>query len=136
MTWQTPEDHIAAIIPDAALPHAHGLSLTRAREDAGRNRPPTPVLKPPSPNKLTTSSSSPPKVCSRKHPPTDLGDVYKGGPLMVPQRSCDRRNSIVLLTCDIHRNFICLLPWSIIYSEDNAHYWEQSSNQPDWLEQL
>ena len=30
--------------------------------------------------------------------------------------------------------FICLLPWSIMYSENNAHYWEQSSHQPDWLE--
>ena len=38
--------------------------------------------------------------------------------------------SIVLLTCDMHRSFICLLPWSIMYSEDSAHYWEQSSNQP------
>ena len=45
-------------------------------------------------------------------------------------------DSIVLLTCDIHRGFICLLPWSTYYSEDNAHYWEQSSNQPDWLEQM
>ena len=43
---------------------------------------------------------------------------------------------IVLLTCDIHRSFICLLPWSTYYSEDNAQYWEQSSNQPDWLEQM
>ena len=31
---------------------------------------------------------------------------------------------------------VCLLPWSIMYSEDNAHYWEQSSHQPDWLEQM
>ena len=29
---------------------------------------------------------------------------------------------IVLLTCDIHRSFICLLPWSISHSKDNAHY--------------
>ena len=45
-------------------------------------------------------------------------------------------SSIVLLTRDIHRSFICLLPWSIYYSGDSAHYWEQSSNQPDWLEQM
>ena len=38
--------------------------------------------------------------------------------------------------CDIHRSFICLLPRSIYYPEDNAHYWEHSSNQPDWLEQM
>ena len=30
--------------------------------------------------------------------------------------------------CDIHRSFGCLLPWSMIYSEDDAHCWEQSSN--------
>ena len=43
---------------------------------------------------------------------------------------------IVLLTCDLHRSSLCLLLWSVIYSEDIAHYWEQSSIQPDWLEQM
>ena len=36
--------------------------------------------------------------------------------------------------CRRHSNM--QLPRSIIYSEDNAHCWEQSSNQPDWLEHM
>ena len=53
-----------------------------------------------------------------------------------PPKELRSADSIVLLTCDIHRSFICLLPWSIMYCEDSAHHWEHSSNQPDWLEQM
>ena len=34
---------------------------------------------------------------------------------MVPPKQLREADSIVLLSCDIHSNFICLLPWSIIY---------------------
>ena len=55
---------------------------------------------------------------------------------VVAAAGCGGGARIVLLTCGIHRSFICLLPWSVINSEDNAQYWEQSSHQPGWLEQM
>ena len=57
-------------------------------------------------------------------------------PLGWPLPSLCSLSFATTVLCDIHRSFICLLPWSILYFEDNAHYWDQSSNQPDWLEQM
>ena len=65
----------------------------------------------------------------------------QGMPFRKPKQT---RTSVAhLLYCNVHcvvdlrhsQSSICLLPRSSIHSEDNPHGWEQSSSQPDWLEQ-